>query len=61
MRFSTIAVTSLLGGVSAAHKLGEADKLAAKGMHNLQLYAAEHGLPSPDTCTLENVAVRREW
>lgn len=61
MRFSTIAAATLLGSVSATHKLEESDKLAAKGLENLQLYTAQHGLPSPDTCTLENVAVRREW
>jgi len=64
MRFSTITVAALLGTGSATptfFKFGEQEILAAKAVANIGLDAAQHGYPSPKTCTLNNVAVRREW
>jgi tyrosinase len=61
MRFSSITAAALIGGVSATFKFGEQEALAAAGVFNIGLNAALHGYPSPETCTLKNVAVRREW
>ena len=61
MRFSSIAAAALIGGASATFKFGEQEALAAAGVFNVGLNAATNGYPSPDTCTLENVRVRREW
>ena len=64
MRFSAFAAAMLIGSASASqnlsHKFGESDKLTVKGLENLQLYTAQHGYAT-EICTLENVAVRREW
>ena len=61
MRFSTIATAAFIGGASATFKFGEQEALAAAGVFNIGLNAAVNGYPSPDTCTLKNVRVRREW
>lgn len=72
MRFSSLpaAAPLLFSAVSAlvaaprdstnTPYLGLVDFLAAEGLFNLGLYVATHGYPS-QSCTLENVAVRREW
>ncbi|KAJ8117333.1 hypothetical protein OPT61_g1455 [Boeremia exigua] len=39
----------------------ESDVLAAAGLGKLSLYVAENGYPNAEQCTLENVAIRREW
>ncbi|KAF3049044.1 hypothetical protein E8E11_008917 [Didymella keratinophila] len=61
MRFSTIATAALIGSASATFKFGEQEALAANAVFNIGLNAAQNGYPSPNTCTLKNVAVRREW
>ncbi len=64
MRFSSIAVAAVLfgaGSASPAFKFGEQEALAAKAVINIGVNAAQNGYPSPKTCTLRNVAVRREW
>jgi tyrosinase len=60
MRFSNTAVVALIGAVDAI-KLTEHDKLAALGLINVGKDVAKNGYPSPGTCTLENVKVRKEW
>jgi tyrosinase len=60
MRFSKTAVVALIGVVSAVKSTGH-DKLAALGLINVGRDVAKNGYPSPGTCTLENVAVRKEW
>jgi tyrosinase len=62
MRFSLAFTAGLLGSASAgAIKFQENDALAAKGMTNLAAHVAKNGYPAPEKCTLQNVAVRREW
>jgi len=67
MRVSRFAAAALAGGVSAAplekrsSLFLETDALVAQGVFNLGLYTAINGYPSPKTCKLDNVAVRREW
>lgn len=58
-----LSITFIAGLASSAIavKFMEVDSLAAQGMFNLGLNIAKNGYPSPKTCTLENVAVRREW
>jgi tyrosinase len=60
MRFFEIAVVVLAGSASA-FKVTEYDKLAALGQENLKNDVEKNGYPSPGQCTLENVAVRKEW
>lgn len=62
MKASQIFTTGLISSVNAVKHM-EIDVLAAKGMQNLRLHveAAKNGSSSPQTCTLENAAVRREW
>lgn len=61
MRFSSIAAATLIGSASATLKFGEQEALAANAVFNIGLDAALNGYPSPNTCTLKNVAIRREW
>jgi tyrosinase len=44
-----------------ALKLLEHDILAAEGVFKLGFYLAANGLPSPGTCTLDKLSIRREW
>ncbi|KAF4312431.1 putative tyrosinase central domain protein [Botryosphaeria dothidea] len=70
MRFESILSTAaLLGAASGAaiekkaastFSLLKSDKLAAQGLANLGSYVKANGY-FDDSCTLENVAVRREW
>ncbi|KAJ8118157.1 hypothetical protein OPT61_g814 [Boeremia exigua] len=61
--FSIAAVAALIGvgSASLAFKFGEQEALAAKAVINIGLDVAKNGYASPKTCTLKNVAVRREW
>lgn len=61
MRFASIVAAVLIGGASADFKFGEQEALAAAGVFNIGLNAALNGYPNPDTCTLQNARVRREW
>lgn len=61
MRFCTIATAALIGSASTTFKFGEQEALAANAVFNIGLNAVQNGYPSPSTCTLKNVAVRREW
>jgi tyrosinase len=56
-----IVALSLINSVGATFKFTEHDGLAALGLFNLGLEFAQNGLSSSSICTLENVAVRREW
>jgi hypothetical protein len=38
----------------------QTDELAVLGLAKLAAYVVEHGYPDHD-CTLQNVAIRREW
>ncbi|RAR08504.1 Di-copper centre-containing protein [Stemphylium lycopersici] len=60
MRLIEIAAVALAGSASAL-KITEHDKLAALGLENLRNDVEKNGYPSPGQCTLENVAVRKEW
>ncbi|KNG48656.1 Di-copper centre-containing protein [Stemphylium lycopersici] len=60
MRLIEIAAVALAGSASA-FKITEHDKLAALGLENLKNDVEKNGYPSPGQCTLENVAVRKEW
>ncbi|KAI8942273.1 hypothetical protein NX059_000352 [Plenodomus lindquistii] len=60
MKLKNILVGGLAGSASAT-KFMEVDALAAEGMFKLGMHIAENGYPSPKTCTMENVSVRREW
>ncbi|KAF2644631.1 Di-copper centre-containing protein [Massarina eburnea CBS 473.64] len=68
MKILRLATVVLLSGAGAApvdteetQTLLETDALVAQGVLNLRSYSAKHGYPNPQTCTLKNVAVRREW
>ncbi|KAF2621922.1 Di-copper centre-containing protein [Macroventuria anomochaeta] len=54
-----LSIVFCVGSTNA--KLMEHDLLAAEGMLKLGIHLAENGLPSPETCTLDKVSVRREW
>ena len=57
MRLTAITIAALLGGTSAF----ETEKLAEEGLAKLNLHVAREGYPNAENCTLDNVAVRREW
>lgn len=59
MKISTYLNVALAGSASA--KFMENDQLAAEGMIKLGIHLAKNGIPSPGTCTLDKVSVRREW
>ena len=61
MKLSSVLLAALFTAVSAKHKPQEVDSLAAQGLHKLEAYYSKNALPNPKTCTLDNVAVRREW
>jgi tyrosinase len=61
MKLSNVLVAALASVASAKDKPQEVDALAAQGLHKLEAYYSKNALPSPRTCTLDNVAVRREW
>ena len=53
----TIAAPTSAGAL----KLLEHDILAAEGVFKLGFHLAANGLPSPGTCTLDKLSIRREW
>ena len=59
MKVSTLATAILYGGVGAS--LVENDALAAEALAKLKSNVAQNGYPDAEKCTLDNVAVRREW
>jgi tyrosinase len=65
MKISGFAVAALVSSVSAAplqeRTFLETDALAAEGVLRLGFYIAKNGYPNAKKCTLDNVAVRREW
>ncbi|KAH4102311.1 hypothetical protein HBI81_009010 [Parastagonospora nodorum] len=58
---TTVFLLAMVTGSTTATRFMEVDALAAQGVFNLGLHIAQNGYPSPKTCTLENIAVRREW
>ncbi|KAI4649041.1 uncharacterized protein J4E78_008559 [Alternaria triticimaculans] len=63
MKLPNVLVAALASTISAKNKdkPNEVDDLAAEGLHRMQAYYSENPLPSPGECTLDNVAVRRDW
>jgi tyrosinase len=65
MKIISSAAALLIVGVGAApletRTFLETDALAVQGVFNLGLYIAKNGYPNEDQCTLEDVALRREW
>jgi len=63
MKLSTALLVAVASTASAKNnnKPNEVDALAAESLHRMQIYYSENPLPSPGTCTLDNVAVRRDW
>jgi len=63
MKLSNVLLAALASTGSAKNKdkPNEVDTLAAEGLHEMQAYYSENPLPSPGKCTLDNVAVRRDW
>jgi tyrosinase len=61
MKLSNVLVAALASVASAKDKPQEVNALAAQGLHALEAYYSKNALPSPKKCTLDNVAVRREW
>ncbi|KAI4674983.1 uncharacterized protein J4E88_007886 [Alternaria novae-zelandiae] len=59
MKVSTLATAILYGGVGAS--LLENDALAVEALAKLGSNVAQNGYPDAEKCTLDNVAVRREW
>jgi len=59
MKVSTLATAILYGGVGAS--LVENDALAVEALAKLTSNVAQNGYPDAEKCTLDNVAVRREW
>ena len=58
--FTATAILAAVYG-SADATFMDTDILAATGLAKLGLHVALHGCPNTEKCTLENVAVRREW
>lgn len=66
MKLSHVLATALASTTNASYtnttnKPQEVNALAAEGLRRLQAYYSNKTLPNPQTCTLDNVAVRREW
>ncbi|KAI4682793.1 uncharacterized protein J4E84_007258 [Alternaria hordeiaustralica] len=63
MKLSNVLSMALASttGAKSIGKPNEVDSLAAESLHRMQTYYSENPLPSPGTCTLDNVAVRRDW
>jgi len=59
MKVSTLATAIFCGGVGAS--LIENDALAAEALVKLTSNVAQNGYPDAEKCTLDNIAVRREW
>ena len=54
-----MATAILFGGVGAS--IVENDALAVEAFAKLTSNVAQNGYPDAEKCTLDNVAVRREW
>jgi tyrosinase len=61
MKVSTLLLVAIASIADAANRPNEVNALAAQGLHNLEAYYSRNALPNPRKCTLDNVAVRREW
>jgi tyrosinase len=65
MRLSSVVWAPMLALTAAAYKPApttDTDVLAAKGLLNLAIWEVQQALQGKqDSCTLANVAVRREW
>jgi tyrosinase len=61
MKLFNVMIVVLAGIVGTDKKPEEVNALAAQGLHNLKAYYSKNSLPSPKKCTLNNVAVLREW
>ncbi|KAH7092283.1 hypothetical protein FB567DRAFT_576707 [Paraphoma chrysanthemicola] len=61
MKIAHFLVAAIAGIASAKDRPQEVNILAAQGLLKLQEFVSKNGYPSPKTCTLNNVAVRREW
>jgi len=59
MKVSTLATAILFGGVGAS--IVENDALAVEALAKLTSNVAQNSYPDAEKCTLDNVAVRREW
>ncbi|KAL6150797.1 hypothetical protein ACJQWK_00359 [Exserohilum turcicum] len=59
MKISLLLSIASIGSFNA--KFMGNDALAAEGMLKLGIHLTKNGLPSPETCTLDTAAVRREW
>ena len=60
-RFTAIAVVGAVGAVPLDSRAAlKSDDLTAQGVLKLGLYLQDNGYPNED-CTLQDVAVRREW
>ena len=60
MKLITVLLAIAAADAGAFKFMGN-DLLAAEGMLKLGIHVAVKGLPSPGTCTLDNVSIRREW
>ena len=60
MHFLNLILAAPLLFQSVFAQTFETDILAAKALFNLATYTAQHGYPS-ESCTIQNVAIRREW
>jgi len=56
-----LAALASTASAESKDKPNEVDSLAAESLHRMQAYYSENPIPSPGTCTLDNVAVRRDW
>jgi tyrosinase len=59
MKAATLAAVITMGSVGASFV--ENDALAAEALAKLTTNVAQHGYPNAEECTLDNVAVRKEW
>jgi tyrosinase len=59
MKASTLAAVITLGSVGASFV--ENDALAAEALAKLTSNVAQNGYANAEKCTLDNVAVRKEW
>jgi tyrosinase len=58
--FYLLSAGLALAGHTSVKFMGN-DALAAEGFTKLMFHVAKRGIPSPGTCTLEKLSVRREW
>jgi hypothetical protein len=58
MKLSHVAEVALISGVNAS--VGQ-DTLVAQGLLKLGQHVGANGYPEPNTCTIKEARVRREW